>query len=140
MNMLFKNSCRGKDLGLLLLRVGIGLIFFLVHGYPKLMAGSTKWIWLGNQMALFGITFAPTAWGFLAAAIECVGGGLLIIGFATRFVSFLLASVMFVASYMHLYQGDGFSGAAHALSLLTVFVSLMFSGAGAYSVDEKLKS
>ena len=137
--MIFKNSCRGKNLGLLILRVGIGLIFVL-HGYPLLIAGTAKWTWLGRQMSFLGITFAPAFWGFIAAASELVGGALLVVGLRARIAAFFMSGVMFVASYMHLSQGDGFSGAAHALSMLTVFVSIMFSGAGEYSLDRLFSS
>jgi len=137
--MIFKDSCRGKNLGLLILRVGIGIIFIL-HGYPKLLGGMAKWAWLGSKMSLLGITFMPAFWGFVAGASECVGGALLVVGFITRIAAFFMAGVMFVACYMHLSQGDGFSGAAHALSMLAVFVSIVFSGAGEYSLDQRFSS
>ncbi len=125
----------GKNFGLLILRIGIGFIFFYVHGYPKLMGGMAKWTWAGSQMALFGITFAPAFWGFMAAVSECIGGLLLMIGFATRLAASLMAFTMFVACSMHFSLGEGLSGAAYALSMLTVFASIVFSGAGTFSLD-----
>ena len=127
-----------KDLGLLILRVGIGLIF-VYHGYPKLAGGQEKWLWLGNQMMHVGITFAPTFWGLMAAIAECVGGVLLILGLATRLAAFLMADVMIVALLMHWNVGDPFSVYSHPLSLLVVFVSLLVSGAGRYSLDAFLR-
>lgn len=132
--MLFRDSCRAKDLGLLVLRVGIGLIF-IKHGYPKLMGGQEKWIWLGNQMVHVGITFAPSFWGLMAAVAECIGGVLLVLGLATRLAAFLMADVMIIAMLMHVNQGDSFTTYSHPMSLLVVFVSLLISGAGAYSLD-----
>ena|SRR3990167_5034708 len=131
------NSSPAKDLGLLVLRVGIGLIF-IMHGYPKLMGGQEKWLWLGNQMVYLGITFAPTVWGFLAAAAECIGGGMLVLGLGTRLAAFLMACVMIVAIVMHITIGDLFTVYSHPLAILIVFVSLFISGAGAYSVDNVL--
>jgi len=32
-----------RDLGLLLLRVGIGLMFVIVHGLPQVLGGVSKW-------------------------------------------------------------------------------------------------
>lgn len=133
MNMVFgKEYC--KDLGLLIMRVGIGLIF-IVHGYPKMMGGSTQWLWLGNQMALIGIQVYPVFWGFLAACSEFFGGILLVLGLGTRPVVFLLVCVMFVATMMHYMQGDPFGTYAHPLALLVVFVGLLFTGSGKYSID-----
>jgi putative oxidoreductase len=133
-----KENAVAKDLGLLILRVGIGLIF-IKHGYPKLMAGQEKWIWLGNQMVYVGITFAPAFWGFMAAIAECIGGGMLILGLATRLASFLMASTMLVALLMHINVGDPYVTYSHPLSLLVVFMSLFISGAGAYSLDSLFK-
>ncbi len=134
MNMLCKDSGKAKDLGLLLLRVGIGLIF-INHGYSKLMGGHEKWLWLGSKMSHLGITPAPVFWGFMAAASEFIGGIMLVLGLGTRIAAFFMACVMAVAVVMHISQGDGFSGAAHALSLLVVFLSLLISGGGAYSME-----
>lgn len=128
----------GKDFGLLVLRVGIGLIF-IKHGYPKLMGGQEKWLFLGNQMAYLGITFAPTFWGFIAAVAECIGGGMLVLGLGTRLAAFLMADTMIVALIMHTNLGDAFGVYAHPLSMLVVFMSLLISGAGRYSLDAFLR-
>lgn len=127
-----------KDLGLLILRVGIGLIF-ICHGYPKLMGGQEKWLWLGSQMVYVGITFAPTFWGLMAAIAECIGGGMLALGLGTRLAAFLMANVMIIATLMHWNLGDSFSTLAHPLSLFVVFASLFISGAGKFSLDALLR-
>ena len=36
-----------KDWGILLLRVGIGLMFIVVHGGPKLLGGKKHWTQIG---------------------------------------------------------------------------------------------
>ncbi len=71
----------------------------------------------------------------MAAASECIGGIMLVLGLGTRIAAFLMACSMAVAVVMHISQGDGFSGAAHALSMLVVFLSLVISGGGAYSME-----
>jgi putative oxidoreductase len=53
---------RYRDVGLLLLRVGIGLSY-MGYGAPKLSGGPPIWEELGQAMRFLGITFAPTAWG-----------------------------------------------------------------------------
>lgn len=112
-----------QELGLFIIRVGMGIIF-IMHGFPKLAAGVEKWTMLGSAMQNFGITFAPALWGFAAACAEFFGGIALMLGVGTRIAALMIGSVMLVAVVFHLGKGDGFSGYAHALSLLIVMVGL----------------
>ncbi|MBD3241973.1 MAG: DoxX family membrane protein [Chitinivibrionales bacterium] len=127
---------RYRDIGLLILRVGIG-IMFLFHGWPKLAGGPERWAGLGQAMSTFGITAAPALWGFLAAVSEFFGGLLLIAGLFTRPACMMMLATMLVASSMHLARGDGILGASHAIELGIVFLSLLFIGPGKYSIDER---
>lgn len=135
--MLFCKTRHSDDIGLLILRVGIGLIF-IFHGYPKLMGGQEKWIWLGNQMVYVGITFWPAFWGLMCAIAEFFGGIALILGLCTRVASFLLAFNMIIALIYHYHDQPTWPLMAHPLSLLVVFCALFFAGAGKYSVDHFL--
>ena len=125
------------NLGLLFIRVGIGLVFVL-HGFGKITGGTESWVWLGSQMSHLGITFLPAFWGFLAASAELIGGLCLVFGFATRIVSTALAFVMSVALLYHLDKGDAFGTYAHPLSLLIVFIGMVLAGPGSYSFDHWL--
>ena len=126
------------NLGLLIIRLGLGIIF-MIHGYPKLIGGINSWQWLGSQMGLLGIHFFPVMWGFIAAAVEFFGGALLILGFGTRLISLLLSFMMLVAFLYHVNKGDAFTVYSHPLSLLVVFIGLVFAGAGTYSLDKFFK-
>jgi putative oxidoreductase len=119
--------------GLLILRVGIGIIF-VFHGFPKIIGGVEKWVWLGSNIQHFGINFIPAFWGFAAACSEFFGGICLTIGFYTRIAAFFMACVMIVALVMHLKKGDDFTTYSHPLSMLIVFVSLMCMGGGRWSL------
>ena len=122
--------------GLLVLRVGIGVIF-IFHGLPKLMGGVETWTQLGSTMSVMGITFAPVFWGFMAAATE-VGGGLFIIfGLLHRLVALMLIFTMVVALLVHVSAGDPFAVYSNALKALVVFVAFAISGPGVYSLDYK---
>jgi len=127
-----------KNLGFLILRFGIGTMF-MWHGYGKLSAGPELWEKLGMALSYVGINFAPQFFGFLAAAIEFGGGVCFILGFFFRPACFFLFSVMAVAAFMHLGQGDGLKVASHAIELGIVFFSFIFIGPGTNSLDEKLK-
>jgi putative oxidoreductase len=127
-----------RHVGLLVLRIGIGLMF-IVHGAPKLFDGPEKWVKIGAAMASLGIGFAPAFWGFMAAVSEFFGGICLILGFVFRPACILLTITMLVAAISHLSRGDGIGGASHAIELGIVFLSLILIGAGRYSLDEKLR-
>ena len=137
MKQLLLSSRWAQEIGLMIIRIGIGAIF-VRHGYPKIVGGTQSWMWLGSQMSNIGIYFAPLFWGFIAACTEFFGGMLLITGLATRFASFLLAFQMFVALMHHLNKGDSFNIYSHPLSLLIVFLGLMVAGAGCYSLDHMI--
>ena len=123
------------NLALLILRIGIG-VMFMIHGIPKLMGGIPVWEFLGSQMSILGIGFGFTFWGFMAAFSESIGGLLLIFGFFTRPAAMLMLFTMFMAALMHFTNGDGLKGASHALEMGIVFISIIISGAGKYSLDK----
>lgn len=126
-----------KDFGLLITRIGLGLSFILLHGYPKLSGGPETWAAVGSAMNNVGVDFYPAVWGFLAGFTEAVGGLLLLLGLFYRPACLFLAFTMLVAGMNHLAMGDGPTGAAHAFELLVVFIGLMFLGPGKYSVDKR---
>jgi putative oxidoreductase len=131
--MLFFSSFHTPDIGLLVLRVGIGILF-LFHGYPKLRGGTGTWLWLGSQLQMFGMYSMPVVFGCIAACVEFFGGLSLITGIGMQLATFLLAIQMVVATCYHINKGDGFMLYSHALSLVVVFVALHLMGPGAYTL------
>jgi putative oxidoreductase len=101
---------------------------FILHGFPKLAGGPTKWAQVGSAMANLGITFFPAFWGFMAACSEFIGAILLIMGIFFKPACSLLA----VATAFHLAKGDGIMGASHALEMMIVFIALIFTGPGKF--------
>lgn len=126
-----------KNTGLLVIRLGLGIMFILAHGYPKLAGGAARWELVGSAMANFGIDFAPVFWGLAAALTETIGGVLLILGLFFRPVALILALIMLVASSTYFAAGTGLSGAAHAIEMGVVLIGLAFVGPGKYSVDKR---
>ena len=128
---------RYRDRGLLILRIGIG-IMFMCHGIPKLLGGPEVWTKLGGALSAIGVGFAPTLMGFLAAITEAGGGLLLALGLLTRPACFFLLGTMIVATAMHMKNGDPFLIYSHALEAAILFFSLLFIGPGKLSLDERL--
>lgn len=124
------------NIGLLVLRIGIGISIFF-HGLPKITGGPETWTAIGGSMSNLGINFAPTFWGFMAAFSETIGGILFALGLFFRPAAFLLVGTMIVALVMHFSQGDDFMKYGHALDLLIVFVAALLTGPGKYSFDAK---
>jgi putative oxidoreductase len=90
-------------------------------------------------MAVLGITFWPAFWGFVAALAEFGGGILLMLGLLFRPALTLLLGTMAVAALGHISgQIDG--GPWHATEMATVFVALLLTGPGRYSLDAYLAS
>lgn len=130
-----------KDIGLLIIRLGIGLSMALIHGFGKIAGGPERWERLGSNMEMFGIEFLPVFWGFMAAFSEFFCSILIMLGVFFRFATFLLAVTMLVAVLYHLNlpadaPGSGWQGAAHALKLVVVYVGLFLTGPGKYKIAE----
>ena len=127
-----------KDVGLLLIRLGIGLSMLVFHGYDKITGGPDVWRGVGGGMANLGIGFAPVFWGFMASFAEFAGSILLMLGALFRPAALMLAFTMFVAMLVHLNMpadspSAGWSGASHAIELLIVYVGLFLIGPGRYA-------
>ncbi len=134
--MLTNASSKFNDLGLLILRVGVGASFVVFHGYKKIMGGPDKWERLGREMTNLGVDFAPVFWGFMAAFAEFAGAAFLILGLFTRPSALLLAFTMLVATLKHINAHEGYS---YSLELGVVFLALLITGAGKYSLDARIK-
>lgn len=141
--MVWTGLAKYRDLGLLLLRVGLGLSM-IAHGYPKLFGGPTMWTQVGSAMGTFGIDAGHTAFGLVAGLIEFGGGILLLAGLLFRVACILLVLQMLVAMSQHLYNPHfpevlrGFSaGWSHPMEMAIVFFGLIFIGPGRFSMDRK---
>jgi putative oxidoreductase len=131
---------RYRDLGLLLLRVGIGCSIAFAHGWGKLTGGVDTWVQYGQTLdALLGIGFLPAFWGFMAAVAEFFGGLLVACGLLFRPALALLVINMAVAAGAHatgVIEGSPW----HAIDLGIVFLALVLIGPGRYSFDERFSA
>ncbi len=137
MRRLFGSTENQFHLGLLILRLGIGAAF-IAHGLPKLQAGPEGWARTGKAVGNLGIDFGHQVFGLMAGLAEGGGGLLIMLGLFTRFAAIPMLFTMIVALTGHLSKGQGFKDWAHAAEAGVVFLALLVTGAGRYSLDHKL--
>jgi putative oxidoreductase len=121
-----------RPLGLLLLRLGIGVIF-ISHGYPKLIHPNA----MRGMFVQHGL---PPYFAEISAVLEVFGGGLLILGLFTRIAALLLAIEMAVAIWK-VHSGGGYLAVHNYEFPLAVAVgcfALATVGAGRLSADYPL--
>lgn len=121
-----------QSLGLLIIRLGIGVIF-IKHGCDKALGGVPVLTWVGQQMIF--IHAYPLFWGIMATLAEFFGGLFFMLGWYTRVVAALLAFVMIVAIVYHVSHNDDFTKVSHPLSFLFICIAFIITGAGIYSFD-----
>jgi putative oxidoreductase len=136
-----KKLSYSTDIGLLILRVGIGGMFIL-HGLPKMIGGPAAW----EGLAQFGLPFLPEgiisiAFGLAAALAEFGGGLLLIFGCYHRIACAALAATMAVAFSTKIGAISGLEDfgktAGWPLELMIVFIALFFTGPGRLRLGSK---
>jgi putative oxidoreductase len=122
-----------RPLGLLVLRLALGLVFFY-HGYPKLIGDPRHYAEVFAQMGFANGT------SYAIGALEVFGGGLLVVGFFTRPIALLLATEMGVAIWkVHLSKGYlAVREYEFALVVGAAALTLATCGAGKASLDEIL--
>jgi len=119
-----------QPLGLLLLRVALGIIF-IYHGYPKLLHQGA------GMQGFFVQHGLPGYFVYVAGILEVFGGGLLILGLFARAAGLLLAGEMVVAIWK-VHSGGGVMD-VHAyefpLMMATGSFAIAAVGAGMISLD-----
>lgn len=125
---------KNKDLALLLLRIGVGLIF-IVSGWGKITGMEGTQSFFGN----IGIPL-PAVMAWVVAIVELGGGLMVLAGYKIQIPAILLAFVMLVAILTVKLGGDNvFSGMRLELMLLLTGLALSILGAGGYSVEAMMK-
>ena len=131
------------DVGLLVLRVSLGIVF-IAHGYLKVFTFGLK-----HAMEVFE---AHTVWhinmipGWVAlpsAAIEWVGGILLILGVKTRLITPFLAAVAFGAGAVHFENGWNYTskpdgGWEYGIFLCLCCIVVFLVGPGKYTLAQSM--
>ena len=130
---------RFGDIGLLILRVGAGGLMAYAHGLSKVYSDGSIGIpdKLVGGVRSMGFP-APTAFAWMAALTEFVGGILLALGLFTRPVAAALTFNMAVAAFVA-HGKDPLSVKEMALLYMLMFQLFIFTGAGRYGIDRFLR-
>jgi putative oxidoreductase len=119
------------SLGLLILRIGFGGLL-MVHGYDKIMHYSE----MKTQFMPF-LGLAPSVSLGLLVFAEFVCSIFVVLGLLTRFACVPVIIAMSVALFQA--HGGDVTGKGQAATLfLLVFLSILFTGPGKYSLDAAL--
>lgn len=131
MKRLFNTNFNNASLHfmLLVLRVSIAS-FMIVHGYQKL-----GWLMAGGEIQ-FGdpVGVGMTASLYLTVFAEFFCSIFLLLGLGTRLATIPLIITMLVAVFI-VHAPDGFDKKELGLHYLLVYVFLLVSGPGKYSID-----
>jgi len=116
-----------KNLGLLLIRVGTGLVFFM-HGIIKLQS-------IGMINSFFTKSLGlPPGTAMLIAALETVGGLAIVFGIFTRVFAILLGIEMLVAIFLTGGIAKGWEQHELEALLMAVSFGLVYTGSGKFSL------
>lgn len=130
-------ASKAADAGLLVLRLGIGLMLAFGHGWYKLPPPD---MFVGGVRSL-GFP-APLAFAWAAALSEFLGGLLLAVGLFTRVGAFFVISTMGVAALgqhlrdpLFMQNAAGGPSKEFALLYLIPAVALLLTGSGRFGLD-----
>jgi putative oxidoreductase len=126
-------SPRQLSLGLVLLRIGVGIIFAL-HGQQKLFGMGFSGV--SDAFSHMGVPM-PGIMGPFVALLEFFGGIALILGLLTRLVSLGFAIDMLVAILLVKLK-SGFSHYELEFLLCMSSAALLFMGGGEFAIDALL--
>jgi putative oxidoreductase len=118
--------------GLLVLRIGVGLLMLLGHGWPKLAGFGTR---AGQFPSVFGLDGSVSL--ALAVFAEFFCSLAIIFGLFTRLAVVPLIVTMLVAALV-IHGADPFAKKELALMYLLPYVTLIITGPGRFSLDALL--
>ncbi len=126
-----------------ILRIPVGIIL-MAHGAQKLFGAFGGYGLEGTGQWMASIGLEPGyLMALLAGSAEFFGGLALVIGLLVRPASAVIAFTMLMAIItVHISNGlfMANNGYEYALTLLIVSVSLVFSGAGSFSIDKAISA
>ena len=119
-----------KDAGLLVLRIGVGLLMLFPHGYQKVVNFTARMnsfpdpLGIGSTLSLSGAVFS-----------EVICSILIMLGVKTRIFSTPAFFTMMVAAFM-VHGSDPWGNKEKAVLYALMYLILIITGGGKYSVRD----
>jgi putative oxidoreductase len=133
-NMISRGSakCMNQGLGLLILRVVLGIIF-IAHGWQKMQM-------MDEMIGFFGAMGIPAFWVYVVTYGELLSGIAMVLGIFTRLAGYVISIIMIGATLALKYKlGIGFFGGYElTLGLLASALCISLSGPGMLALGKKL--
>ena len=127
-------SKKYSSLAPLFIRLGLGIVF-IVHGYMKLFGGIEETTGFFSSLSIP----LPGFFAVVVAIVEFFGGLAILLGLFTQVVS-ILAFINMLFAFILVHGKNGFNvsngGFEFVFVLGLMALSLIFSGAGALSLDK----
>jgi len=125
------------DLGILVLRLSFSILMFFGHGIPKLLDPQSH-VNFVEILLRTGFLSAPLA--YLSISAETLFQMLIAVGLFTR-ISALVSAINMLVAFLSLafIREEPFPVYEKATLYFIVYVSLLFTGAGRFSLDAYLK-
>jgi uncharacterized membrane protein YphA (DoxX/SURF4 family) len=131
MHFLLHTSVMSMQLGLLLLRVGIGLISIKI-GIDALFNGAAGLESLGASLTIY---HPLLLWGMIVACMEVILGFFLTVGLGTRLAGIVQGLIMAIMT-AHVTSQAGSLGVSYHLILMVCAFVITLAGPGKLSCDE----
>lgn len=130
------NDSNSAAYGAFVLRITLG-VAFIAHALLKLLVFT-----LPGTAQFFGSLGLPPFLGYVVFAAELVGGALLVLGIATRYVAAALVPIMLGATWAHIGNGWLFTakggGWEYPVFWTAATIAQALLGDGAYALGTKL--
>jgi putative oxidoreductase len=120
------------DFGLLLVRLSSGFSMLFFHGWGKLTSFADRVETFADPLGVG----SPVSLGLTVFA-EVLCALMFALGFLTRLAALPLAFTMFMAAFF-VHAGDPWSERELALVYFTIYLGVMISGPGKFSLDKWL--
>lgn len=117
------------NLSMFVIRLGVGIILFLNHGWMKIEGFSAM-----KDRFSDPIHIGPTATLVVAIFAEVVCALFLVLGLMTRFISFILV-LHFLTIIFLVHHAESLKSVEMAIFYLILSLTLMLCGPGKWSID-----
>lgn len=131
-----ENTNRHRDMGLLMLRMGVGMMMML-EGI-QIIRDKRIWIELDQMMSLFNFGGNEVLWGWTIGSMATAGGVFFAVGLLHRLSTFVLLMFATISAAGAVFLELPWHSFAAATQAWLVFAAFLFIGSGSYSLDRML--